>query len=428
MFLKILPDLLRGGTTTICLLFLFPVLSQPKLKMKKYILIATGAAIFDTFICALLYLNEDYTSVVYYSLFAYLLLVVGCKFLFRDKLLQWCFNCVTVLNVYAIIVMLSFYLVYFFPYPEYAVTVIRIIMFTAAIILFRKYLRPLYLRVSENWAAFLLPITGILINYLYIMLSLGDVKVSMSQNFNHFCVLTLITILTYIAIMISLKDLKHKYLLREENIKRKANEELLFSEISSFKSFVDAAKQNRHDLRHHNAILAEYLNNNDINGAKEYLKLYNDSIVAGALKEFSKDPTTNAVLRLYDRRARDLNIEFRVYSQAETNFSSIQTDIGIILSNIFENALEACKKCAFSPKFINYYSTIENEKVLIEIKNSVSTQLKFENGLPSSTKNGGGTGLLSVKNIVQKYSGMLYLKQEGNEFYIRIVLPIDTIK
>lgn len=423
MFLEILPDLLRGSTTNVCLIVLFFILSRPKYNHKLYIVCAIIITVIDTLICSAFYLNKNYTGVVYYSLCLYVMMVVVGKFFFFDKILQWCFNCVTMLNVYAIVVVASYILGMLFPHPQYAVTVIRIVMFAVTITLFRIYLRPLYLEVSENWAAFLLPTAAILANYLYIMLSLGDVEASMSVNHVYFIILTLVTVFTYLAIILSLKNIKQKYALREENLKRKAHEEMLTDEIENYDNFLNAAKQNRHDIRHHNAILAEYLNNDDIAGAKAYLKQYDNSIIGGALKEFAKDPTANAVFRLYDRRAREQNIDFDVHSETEAGFPALHTDTVILLSNIFENALEACRQCSFTPKQICYSSTIKNGSVLIEIKNSVGSQLHFENGLPVTTKNGGGTGLLSVKNIVEKYNGMLEVGQEGNEFYTRIIFP-----
>lgn len=426
MFLEILPDLLRGSTTTICLLCLFPVLSQPKFKIKTYFVFASCITIADTVACSFFYFRKDYTGVFYYSLVVYILIVIGCKLLFCDKLIQWCFSCVTVLNVYTIVVIASYYLKDLFPYPIYALSIIRIVMFLSTIILFRIFLRPLYLEVSDNWAAFLLPTSGILANYLYIMMSLGDIEVSMSENIVYFCILTLVTTLTYIAIIFSLKSLKQKYAIREENLRRKANEELLTGEIDSYKNFINAAKQTRHDIRHHNAILAEYLNGGDVEGAKEYLKFYDDSIKVGVFKDFSKNPTANAVFRLYDRRTRECNVEFIVHSEIDTEFLCSQADTGILLSNILENALEACGQCDFSEKYIYYTSAIQNGSVLIEIRNSIGVQLNFENGLPVTTKVGGGTGLMSVRNIVHKYNGMLDVRQEDSEFITRIILPASA--
>lgn len=424
MFLEILPDLLRGSTTVICLLLILPVLSKNKLKTKTHILLIIFAVVLISSLSARLYLSKHYTGVVYYSLFFYVVIIIGFKFILKEKLFQWLFNCVTVLNVYAIIVIISYFLAFMLPYPQYAITIIRLILFGLVTLLFKKFLRPLYLEVSENWAAFLLPTSGILVSYLYILLSLGDVESSMHENLNYFYFLTLITALTYVAIIFSLKSLRVKFLLREENIKRQANEELLRSEIVSYESTVISAKQTRHDIRHHNSILIEYLNNSDIEGAKDYLKLYDDRLKDSAIRDFSKNPIANAVFRIYDRRSREENIEFLVQSEADVMLNDHLPDIGIVLSNIFENALDACKECEFKHRYIHYTSKVKNDSILIEITNSVTVERIFENGFPQTTKKGGGTGLMSVKSIINKYNGMLDLRQDKNEFITLIVIPI----
>lgn len=424
MFYEIVPDLLRGSTTTICIILLLPILSKSKISIKFHIFLTLIITIIDLAICIKFYMIGYYTGVVYYSLLFYLLIIIGLKFLLKDDFFQWLFNSVTVLNIYAMIVISSYFLSHLFAYPEYANTVIRIVFFAITIITFRKILRPLYLEVSENWAAFVLPTLGILANYLYILLSLGDVEVSMNENINHFYFLTFITILSYIAIIYYLKSLRVKFLLREENIKRQSYEELLKNEIVSYESSVNAAKQTRHDIRHHNSILAEYLSANDIEGAKNYIKLYDENIRDNALKDFSKNPIANAVFRIYDRRSRENNVEFVVQSQADTMLINRLPEIGVVLSNIFENALTACKQYSLKNKHIYYSSVIQNGSILIEIKNSVEGKRVFENGIPVTTKSGGGTGLLSVKSIVEKHKGMLEFKQENNEFYTHIILPI----
>jgi len=423
-FLDILPDLLRSSATVISILLLFPVLSKKQLKTKTHVLMILGTVAFVLALSARLYLSKNYTGVVYTSLFFYLLLIIGFKFIFKEKLFQWLFNSVTVLNVYAIVVIISYFLAFKLPYQQYGITLIRLVLFALTYLVFKKYIRPLYLDVSENWAAFLLPTTGILASYLYILLSLGDVESSMTENLRYFYLITLITVFSYIAIMSSLKSLRAKFLLREDNIKSQANEDLLKSEIVAYESTVTSAKQTRHDIRHHNSILIEYLNSKDIDGAKEYLKVYDDSIEESAIRNFSKHPIANAVFRIYDRRSRDHQIEFLVHAEADNLLSHRLPDIGAILSNIFENALLSCQQCTCEHTYIHYTSIVENDSILIEIKNSVGMKLQFENGLPVTTKSGGGTGLVSVKRMVDKYQGMLAFKQEHQEFITQIILPI----
>lgn len=425
MFIDIFPDLLRGTTSIIFLLILLPILSKNELKLKQNfwmigIVLGLNVGVFSQ-----LYITRNYTGAVYYSLAFYVVIIVGIKLILKDALFQWLFSSVTVLIAYAIIVIASFYLCYLFPRPEYANTIIRIILFLGTIIFFKRWLRPLYLEVSENWGAFLLPISGILIGYLYILLSLGDVERSMTLYIHYFYILTMITIMSYVAILFSLKTLRGNFLLREENIKSHANARLLKSEIEAYESTLNLAKQTKHDIRHHNAIIAEYLNSQDLEGAKSYLSLYEESIQDNLYKVFSKNPTANAVFRIYERRARKHNIEFWIQAQADRYLSQLDSDIGSILSNLFENALIATKQCQHSPKYIHYTSTLQNERLLIEIKNSFDGVLHFENGLPKTTKNDGGTGLRSVIRMVEKHQGMFRIQQEDQVCSVQIIFPIQ---
>ena len=423
MFIDILPDLLRGSATTISVLLLLPILSKTVIKPLTHGIIVISIVAIDLTVCFQFYMNGDYTGVLYYSLITYFLIIVGFQYILKDKIFQWLFNSVTVLIIYAMIVIASYFMSNYFMYPEYANTIIRILFFALTIIIFKKIVRPLYLEVSENWGAFLLPISSILISYLYILLSLGEVRSSMQANAIYFYLLCIITVFEYVAIIISLKSLRSKYQLREENIKRQANELLLRSEIESYESTLSAAKQTRHDIRHHNSILIDYLHLGDIDSALHYLKLYDDNIQKHAHKDYSKNPIANAVFRIYDRRSKEYHIEFKVQSEADIHLNNHLPDLGIVLSNILENAFTAAKKCMYEDRFIRYKSSVMNDSILIEIINSVEGFVEFNQELPLTTKLGGGTGILSVKGIVEKYHGMIEFRQLKNEFITRIIFP-----
>lgn len=426
MFLDIFPDLLRGTTTTISILLLLPILSKTKLDPKRHSLIVITITLIDLIICTQFYLNENYTSVLYYSLLTYVLIIVGFEFILKDPLFQWLFNSVTVLIIYAMIVISSYFLSQLFTYPQYAVTIIRLVMFIVTIVVFKRIVRPLYLDVSENWGAFLLPITGILVSYLYILLSLGEVTSSMRANAIYFYLLCFITICVYIAIIVSLKSLRGQYQLREDNIKRQSNELLLRGEIQAYESSLNAAKQTRHDIRHHNTILLEYLQRGDIDEAKHYLKVYDDKIQEIAVKDYSKNPMTNAVFRIYGRRTKEFHIDFKVHAEADNQLYGRLPDIGIVLSNLLENAFTAAKSCMFEDRYISYKSCIDQDSLLIEIRNSTEQEVGFEHGLPKTTKKGGGTGLKSVKHLVEQQAGMIEFKQDKNTFITRIIFPMTV--
>lgn len=424
MFLNMLPDLLRGSASTIYIFCLLPVLSRLKYDKKYYIMTAAAVNISDSIICASFYLTKNYTGVLYYAIFVYIGISIGFKFLFKDKLLQWCFNCVTVANVYCIIVITSYFVSHFFPYSMYTNTIIRVLFFAVVIVCFKKFVRPLYLEVSENWGAFLLPVSGILVNYLYILVSLGDIERSMNGHLIYFCFITLVAVLTYVATIFSLKSLRQKYRLREENLKRTASEKYLAGEIACYEEFVNTAKQNRHDLHHHNLILLEYLNQNNVEGARSYLEQYNESISSKALTQFSKHPTVNAVLRIFNKKCAENNIDFSANAEGDS-FPLPHTDTGVVLSNLLENAFEACHKSCAPERHVFFSSVVTDDKLFVEVRNTAENTVIFNQGIPVTSKHGGGTGVLSVLSIVEKNGGMLDFRQEGSEFFARIIIPLS---
>lgn len=71
------------------------------------------------------------------------------------------------------------------------------------------------------------------------------------------------------------------------------------------------------------------------------------------------------------------------------------------------------------------HSKFNDGILLIEIKNSVSKKVKFFEYFPVSSKPRGGIGVRSAKKYLNKYFGLIRLKQEGNIFITQIIQKID---
>lgn len=99
-------------------------------------------------------------------------------------------------------------------------------------------------------------------------------------------------------------------------------------------------------------------------------------------------------------------------------------EFGSLLSNILENALEACRRISDDECFITFTAEVDEDSLKIELKNSVSGKVEIRNNLPVSTKKNGGLGTKSVLHIVESYHGMLNFSQEGDTFITQIVLPV----
>lgn len=99
-----------------------------------------------------------------------------------------------------------------------------------------------------------------------------------------------------------------------------------------------------------------------------------------------------------------------------------QPEIGALLSNLLENAMEACEKQSVSPH-IRLTALWEENGLQLEVRNSVDGEVVFENSFPKSTKAAGVTGTKSIAVLVNKYHGLLRFKQENEEFVVQILIP-----
>jgi len=206
-------------------------------------------------------------------------------------------------------------------------------------------------------------------------------------------------------------------------LKDEAKAQLLESEILSYQESLEAAKQNRHDLRHHNALVLDFLENGDTSGAISYLRLNERAIDAAKPVRFSVNPTANAVLRVYSRQAQAKDITFAAGADIPENLPLDAPELCALLSNLLENAVEACEKVAPPERHIAVQTQTDENGLRLEVRNSAVADI-FEDGMPVSTKPGGGTGTKSIAHIVKTHGGMLRFKQEDGEFFTQIILPL----
>ena len=420
----IVPDLLRSIVSSVMNILLLFSLARP-----KYNKTITNIAMLIVVLVNLLssipfYLSGNLTAHARYNVLLFILLFMAIKPLFLDSMMQWLFNIITVINVFSAIVILSFYLCHYLPYPSYTVTLLRLILFIVVILLFQRRLHPLYWQVVNRWKVFILLVAGLFVNFIYYFMFSSDIKETLTIQFVPMLLLILLAITAYICIFYSMKTISTEYALKEEKIKIEAREKLLQSELSAYDEYIDFSRHYRHDLRHHNAVIRELLFNGDISDALAYLNKFDDSIVDTALKQYCGHSVANAIFRLYEKRTQADCIDFVVNANVSESLPYTAPEIGGLLSNLLENAWVASKACVETRRFIAISIDTTENQLFLEVKNSVKEEVNFTNGLPVSTKVGGGTGSKSIMRIVGEHNGMCRFKQEGNEFVAQIVLPL----
>ena len=120
-------------------------------------------------------------------------------------------------------------------------------------------------------------------------------------------------------------------------------------------------------------------------------------------------------------KSKNINVRCVIMSELK-NISDI--DIGILIANLLDNAIEACEKNKNKSEIVikiwesgSYYC--------IKIVNTVETDILINNpNLVTSKKNKKihGIGINSVRDIVHKYNGVMNFEQKSDKFYVYISL------
>lgn len=107
-------------------------------------------------------------------------------------------------------------------------------------------------------------------------------------------------------------------------------------------------------------------------------------------------------------------------------------DVYSLFGNAIDNAIEAVSKVPVTEKrSVSLMVRESRGMVYIGLENGYVGTLKFEDGLPVTTKNEKryhGFGTKSIRNIVEKYGGTMVINGANNIYRLNILLPMPKAK
>lgn len=193
---------------------------------------------------------------------------------------------------------------------------------------------------------------------------------------------------------------------------------LLMAQIEAETTQLAADSQARHDRRHHNLVLLEFANNNDVESVRAYLSdlVDSDSEVLGDVR-FCENMTVNTVLSVYERRAKENGISVNISAKAGRDLPVSPQDLVIVIANLFENAINATSKLKIKNKQIDIHVKDGAQRLLIKVENPCKANLTFDEA-------SWGVGIRSVVSTTNKYEGMYDFTVEDGVFSAKISLNL----
>ncbi|KAB1441253.1 ATP-binding protein [Candidatus Galacturonibacter soehngenii] len=183
-----------------------------------------------------------------------------------------------------------------------------------------------------------------------------------------------------------------------------------------------------HDLKNH-LLAIQGLSNEQSGSSEDYLQRCLEAVKG--YDEFYDTGNQLADIIFYEKcnAAKVNNIKTKIMIQKNSLNDIDMLDLCAILTNSFDNAMEACRQCS-GERYIQV-KTIKNEAaIIITVKNNYENEpvLNEKGELITSKKNKAkhGIGMQSLRMAASKYNGNVEISidKEKKEFLLIIMIPI----
>ena len=254
------------------------------------------------------------------------------------------------------------------------------ILFTSIAILAYRFL--------DNFAAVSLLLSGSLIVLILIFYFVDKLKIYTK----------------YVEYKIEIKFLKEKEKMQYKYYDMVSKREEIVKKIS-------------HDIKNNLEIMSK------LKDEKERISIaedINDSLDKYSLIKYSSQDLLNVILNIKVKAAREKNLNIEI--DVKTNLSFMDSiDVSNLITNILDNAINGAENS--EDKNITFIIKKKMNYIIVECSNNYSGEVKFnrKNELISSKNGDHGYGTKIIKNVVNKYNGILNYEINDNKFIITIM-------
>lgn len=219
---------------------------------------------------------------------------------------------------------------------------------------------------------------------------------------------------------------KEKEYEREKQL-MEMNQRLLERNLELMEESVEEGKRIRHDVRHHNAVIAEYARLGQNRELLHYLKEYQKETDSNTAETICANMAVNHVLSAYTRKARKEQIKVTLDVSLDRYLAIPNIDLITILANAYENAIFGCievkKQNADRKCLIHLMIKRKQHKLVIFCSNTCRFETEMKNGQPKPEFTG-GIGVFSIIKTAEKFEGEYDFKNDNGVFVFRLIMNI----
>lgn len=207
--------------------------------------------------------------------------------------------------------------------------------------------------------------------------------------------------------------------------------ELIAGNTVEQKRMMEDFHEEKHNLVNELIVLKDLIRNGNESDAVDNIdEIINGCYYAERISD-TGNSTVDAIINFKYAVAREYGIEFYLKVFIPDEMPIEQRDIGVVLGNALDNAIEAVKNCKNHEKRIEITMGVKKEAWIMVIKNPYENEIKQDRSgkivTNKSDKSRHGYGLKSIEKISDKYQGDVITDMEDGVFSITVVLNFEEI-
>ena len=239
------------------------------------------------------------------------------------------------------------------------------------------------------------------------------------------CIDVTVVILDFAIVGLFIQSIKkQKNIVESEAVlARVKNEIALYRSISDN---LEKQKRKSHEYNNHMAAIKGMLEQGQIDELQKYV-----SVIVEKEKKLPAEINTyhtiiNAILNTkYDEiKQKDITLIMKVNDLSGITMSD--EDIVVLLSNLLNNAIEACEKS--KEKMLKLKFVIEDNQIILSVKNSIADMpVRIDGELVSTKKDqeeSHGIGLKNITEVIEKYNGKHVIDFDEEMFSVSMIIPL----
>ncbi len=307
--------------------------------------------------------------------------------------------------------------------------------------------KALTLQVKELCYLLLTPFAGILFVHMILRLLIVADGDSIFQLYEQvpaaIYIIPLLAMLFYVGTLVAIGSCQKVIALQEERSQSFIEQQQLTGlqeRLTQVEQFYAGIRQMKHEMRGHLTNIKGLAENGHYEDIDHYIAKMDSSLKSLEFSISTGNAVTDVIVNDKHRTSVSLGIDFQADFAYPPASGYDAYDIGIILNNLLQNALEACKKVEQKKRYLYLSSRKRNHFYLIEVRNSFDGNVRFDGhtGLPVSTKGPHpipgfgpsmalhGIGLSNVRREAKKYRGNVDIQVRGREFQVTVLLQENS--